>query len=282
MIRRALVVVLVSMATPALAQAISGTLSASFASFDQYGGPTTHVELNLACALSCPASAPELTYGSAFVDGFFAAEAAQTCGSMSYSFISGVRTTGTSVTDTGNFPAGSNFFIKAKSVTCQCGNRTGEGGYIDILSGTVHIPPWISVPSSPPTPGEFYLLMVTAAPRTSETVDVTVRGAGADYSASFPATDFVSTNSVPGAVGKRIDVPFTQAGTVTVTAVVTGGPMATKTFEVVAASASGGGSGSTGGGSGSGGGGGAPESGCTSVPMLLPIAMLLLGLRRKR
>ncbi len=133
------------------------------------------------------------------------------------------------------------------------------------------------------TPGEFSLLMVTAAPRVGETVDVTVRGAGANYSASFPSTDFVSTASVPGAVPKRLDVPFTQAGTVTVTAAVTGGPTATKTFEVLAGTANGGGSGATGGGSGIGGGGdGASATGCTSVPMVLPLAMVLLALRRRR
>lgn len=281
MIRRAMVVMVASMASPVLAQAISGTLGASFASFNEFGQPTTHVELNLACALSCPISAPELTYGAAFVDGFFDAEPTQSCGALSYSFVSGVRTTGMSTVDSTTFPAGSNFFVKARSVTCHCGNATGQGGYIDLLSGSVHIPPWITLPTSPVTPGEFYLLMVTAAPRVGETVDVTVRGAGANYSASFPSTDFVSTASVPGAVPKRLDVPFTQAGTVTVTAAVTGGPTATKTFEVLAGTANGGGSGSTGGGSG-GGGDGAPATGCTSVPMVLPLAMVLLALRRRR
>ena len=189
--------------------------------------------------------------------------------------------------DTTNFPAGSNCFIKARSVTCQCGNRTGEGGFIGITSNTVSIPPWIAVPTPAPKPGAFYVLLVSASPRLSETVTVTVRGAGADFNATFPSSDFRSTSTTPSAFSKRIDVPFTQAGTVTVTAVVTGGPMATKTFEVVSGGSTGGGSGggSTGGGSGGGsasGGGGGDPKGCTSVPTLVPFALMLLALLRRR
>ena len=279
MIKQVLVVAVFSMASPAFAQAISGTVSANFTGFNEFGQPNTHVEMNLACGLNCPVSAPELTYNAGIVDGFFAAETMQQCANLSFGFTSAVRTTGMAVTDTTNFPAGSNCFIKARSVTCQCGNRTGEGGFIEIFSSTVGIPPWITVPSPSPKPGEFYVLLVTAAPRLAETVAVTVRGAGADFSATFPASDFRSTNSIPTTVPKRLDVPFTQAGTVTVTAVVTGGPMATKTFEVLAGGAGGGSA--TGGGSGGGGEEDVPE-GCTSVPALAPLTLALLALIRRR
>ncbi|MDP2270588.1 MAG: hypothetical protein Q8K32_07620 [Archangium sp.] len=280
---KVLVVAVLSMASPAFAQAISGTVSARFTGFNEFGQPNTHVEMNLACGLSCPPAAPELTFNAGIVDGFFAIESMQECANLSFGFTSAVRTTGMAVTDTTNFPAGSNCFIKARSVTCQCGNRTGEGGFIEILSSTVSIPPWIAAPSPSPKPGEFYVLLVSAAPRLSETVTVTVRGAGADFNATFPASDFRSTSTIPTAVSKRLDVPFTQAGTVTVTAVVTGGPVATKTFEVVSGGATGGGSGggsATGGGSG-GGGEDAPE-GCTSVPTLAPLTLALLALINRR
>ena len=128
-----------------------------------------------------------------------------------------------------------------------------------LTSNTVSIPPWIADPTPAPKPGAFYVLLVSATPRLSETVTVTVRGAGADFNATFPASDFRSTSTTPTAVGKRIDVPFTQAGTVTVTAVVTGGPLATKTFEVVS-------------------GGRAT----TRPASLVPFALMLLALLRRR
>lgn len=230
-----------AVACPVFAQAISGTLGARFTGFGEFGQPNTRVELNLACSLSCPPSAPELTFRSGPVDGHFVVETTQRSGSLSYSFFSAVRTTGTSAVDSTTFTPGSNFFLKAEGVTCQCGGRTGEGGFIDVVSAPVHIPPWIAVPSPSPKPGEFYLLLVSATPRLSETLTVTVKGAGADYTASFPASDFRSNTTFPSAVPKRLDVPFAQAGTVTVTAVVTGGPVATKTFEVLAGGATGGG-----------------------------------------
>ncbi len=281
MIKRVLMAVWLSMASPVFAQAISGTLSATFTGFNEFGQANTHVELNLGCALSCPVSAPELTYSASVIDGHFVAEPTQKAGGLSFSFASAVRTTGMAVGDTTIFQAGSNFSLKAEGVTCQCGGRTGEGGFIDIPSSAVNIPPWIAVPTPSPKAGAFYLLQVQATPRASETVTVTVKGAGADYTGTFPASDFRSTSTYPSAFPKIINVPvFTQAGTVAVTAVVSGGPMSTRTFEVLAGGSSGGGAG---GGSGAGGGGEEDvPSGCTSVPMLLPFAMVLLALGRRR
>lgn len=282
MTRRAMTAAVALFASSASAQAISGTLSASFVGFNEFGGATTRVNLQLSCALTCPPSAPELSYSAADAAGYFVVEPAQKAGSLSYSFISGVGMTGTSTTDTTNFSAGSNFFVKATSVSCRCGNRTGEGGYIELRSAAVSIPPWITVPAAPYNLGEFLLLAVSATPRLGETVDVSVRGAGIDFTSSFPASDFVSTSSTPSAALKQLNVTPTQPGTVTVTAAVTGGPTSTKTFEVLAGGAGGG---SGGGGSSSGGGAGGgqqPAGGCTTVPSLLPLsAMLWLALRRR-
>lgn len=75
-----------AVACPVFAQAISGTLGARFTGFGEFGQPNTRVELNLACSLSCPPSAPELTFRSGPVDGHFVVETTQRSGSLSYSF----------------------------------------------------------------------------------------------------------------------------------------------------------------------------------------------------
>lgn len=281
MMRRAMTVVAVLLGCSASAQAISGTLSANFVGFNEFGQATTHLQVNLACALSCPSSAPTLSYSAAFIEGFFIAEPLQNVGYVSYGFLTAIGPSGTASTDSTSFPPGSNFLIKATSVTCQCGGRTGEGGYIGLSSGVVNIPPWINVPEAPFKVGEFLFLTVAATPRVSETVDVTVKGAGIDFTRSFPASDFVSNNSTPTSSTKALDVAPTQPGTVTVTAAVTGGPVATKTFEVLASGA-GGGSGGGASASGGGAGGGSEPAGCAAVPALLPLgAILWLALRRR-
>jgi len=288
--RTRFVVAFTFLSVAAHAQSISGTFDAAFTSFNQYGVPTVHMSLALQCSLSCMASAPDLHYGYGSSTAAMVAAPTLSPGDVS---IKAVDDTGT-VTWDSSAPAGANFTATVKSATCFCGNITGEGGYIDLTSPTVHVPPFVNVLANPVTVGQNPLIILNAAPVGSETVDVHVSGGGVDYSHSYTAADFMTETS--GNVNTKthaVDVTFTTAGMVTITASVTGGPMSTQTFAVVGAGAGGGGGGSsTGGGSSSGGGagtgggsgtgGGGQGGGCAAAPGLLPLAAMLWLRRRAR
>lgn len=285
MTSRALFAVVAIASASAFAQNISGTFTANYVSTSEYGQPTTHVELKLICGLSCPTSAPKMTYGvGGLVEADFAADATQHPGDVSYSFATGVHDTGVSTMDSTNFPPGANFFLKAKSANCVCGNGALQSGFIDVTSNTVSIPPFVKPPFTVPyTLGVNPLpsFSVTAAPRGAESVTVTAKGAGVDLTKTYTATEWMGTSS-SSSTGKFIEVTPTQAGTVTVTAQVTGTPVSTITFDVVAGSSGGG----TGGGSGSSGTGGSSTSqsgGCSAVDGGFPWAALAgLGLLLRR
>jgi len=231
--RVALVVAIALAAVGSLAQAISGTFSAEFTDFNDFGVPTVRLKLDLACTLVCPQSSPNLHYavkggGSAH----FLADPKQAVGSVSSGFVGGVDPSGKSSYDSEAFPPGANFSLTAEAVTCYCGNAVGQGGYIDLTTEDVSTPPWIQPPADRIAAGEPTFIIISSAPRGSETLDVEVTGPGVDISKSYSATEAGGSGKGPGSV--LIEVTATGPGPLKVTAVVTpNGLKATKTFDVV-------------------------------------------------
>lgn len=211
---------------------IKGTFPAAFTEFNEYGVPIVALRLDLSCSLTCPASSPVLHYAvKGGAGAHFLAEASQTVGNVSSSFLEGVDPSGESAYDSEAFPPGANFEVTAKAVTCYCGNAVGQGGYIDITTPKVAVPPWIQPPFSPPTVGEEMLILITSAPRGPETLDVQVTGAGIAFSQKYSAVEAGGSGKSPGTVA--VQVTATRPDTVTVTAIVSpGGVKATKRFPV--------------------------------------------------
>lgn len=277
---RPLLLALLAGAAPALAQpAISGTLTAAFESFDTFGTTNTRLTISLQCALTCDASAPEKRiYVAGGVDAFFASAPTQTTGYVSSGF--GQDPTGSSSYVSNSFQPGTAFKLKAKSATCMCGNRTGEGGYVDLESAVVAIPPFMlrGVTAAPGSEGS---VLLRAKPLGAETVELRFLGAGLDRTTTLTAADF------PGSQDTLI-VPFTPTseGMVTVTATLRPyGAAQTATFPVGAGTMTGGG----GGGSGTGGGEGSDGTdgtdgggGCASTALAPALCLGLALLRRRR
>jgi len=238
--RTALIATALLVARGATAQDISGTFSAAFADFNEFGVPIVTMRLDLSCTLECPPSSPNLRYAvSGGADGHFLAEPSQKVGNVSAGFLTAVDPSGSSEYDSEAFPPGSRFNAIARSVTCYCGNAVGQGGYIDIATPDVTIPPWIFTPAETGAVGEPIYIMITSAPRGPETLDVEVTGAGVSLTRKYTAEEAGGTGGSPGTV--MTEVTATQPGTVKVTAVVTpGGAKAAKTVEVAGARGSGG------------------------------------------
>jgi hypothetical protein len=211
---------------------IKGTFPAEFSDFNEYGVPIVALRLDLTCSLQCPASSPVLHYAvKGGAEAHFIAEDSQTVGTVSSSFLLGVDPSGKSAYDSEAFPPGANFEATAKAVTCYCGNAVGQGGYIDITTPKVSVPPWIQPPFSPPTVGEEMLILITSAPRGPETLDVEVTGAGIAFNQQYSAAEAGGSRKSPGTVA--VQVTATRADTVTVTAIVSpGGVEAKKKFLV--------------------------------------------------
>ncbi len=269
--------VLFALAFPLLAQAqaISGTLEARFEAFDTHGVPTVSMTLALSCGLSCEPAAPDLHYTVAgLIDAHFAAEPATQVGYVSTAFAAAVDPSGAATGENTSFPAGSNIFLLAHSVSCRCGNRLGEGGYVELRSQNVSVPPGLTVPSSAQA-GKALFVSVAAAPRGNETVEVHLTGAGVEVTKTFAAADYAHSGT------SLVRVTPTQVGKLSVTARVGGGTAATKSFEVAGPPGAPG----TGGG---GGGGLGPKkeehgSGCSAARGSFPFAgALLVSLLRRR
>lgn len=281
--RPALSLLLLVVAAPASAQAISGTFSASFSGFNELGVPTTHLELRLMCSLSCPMSRPQLHYRVATgTDAWFIAAPTERLGYLSAFF--GADPSGVNVVDTTTFSPGVAFKVIAKGASCHCGNAVGEGGYTDIETSQVVIPPFPFVGTSKGRVGDEWYQNVNAMPQGSETVVVRFVGAGLDTQVTLAPSDFSGNSSSKTAVAR---VTPTAPGVMTVTATLQ--PYgASHTAMVTVNARSGGSGGGAGGGSGGGGeagGGGTDEElGCTAAPagLLLPLAVLGLFRRRRR
>ena len=174
----------------AKAKAISGTFTAAFEGFSQFGQPQVRLKLQLASSLTCPPSAPKLTFSvKGGVDAYFVSAPKESAGYVSTGFASAVTKDGHSEAVLTDFPAGSSLLAEAKSVTCQCGNRTGEGGYINLRTAPLGIPPWVSL-MLPAQAGQEDNLFITAKPRGAETVEVHVTGGGLDLKQSYAVADF--------------------------------------------------------------------------------------------
>lgn len=275
---RALLLATAVLASPAFAQAaISGTLTGTFEGFNEFGVPQTRLTMNLSCSLTCDASAPTKTFRvNGGTDGFFVNAPTETTGYVSSGF--GGDPAGQNSYVSEQFEAGTAFVLKAKSVTCHCGNRIGEGGYVDLESPAVVIPPWITASSL--KAGYDDAAVIAAQPKGAETVEVKLLGAGLDQVLTLAPADF-GTNKAAFARFKPL-----VAGTLTITATLQPhGAARSLTLDVAANpnAGTGGGAGGTGGGSG-GGGGDAPVDpfGCTAAPLSPGLLLAAALLRRRR
>jgi hypothetical protein len=260
----------------AFGQAISGTFTGAFENFDSFGIPQVRLNLSLSCSLTCDASAPTLSFAVAGgASAFYVNAPTESAAYLSASF--GSAASGqTNIVNT-DFKSGSVSFVEAKNCTCKCGNRTGEGGFVTLRTGNIVVPAQLVAPILERATRESIVLL-NAVPKGSESIVVTIVGAGLNLTRTFTTADF----NTQGSAFVRFTPP--TAGMVTVTATMQpSGVATTGTYEIKAdASATGGGSGSTGGGGGSGGGGDEePPPGCT-VLGASPLALLGLGLLLRR
>jgi hypothetical protein len=231
----ALVALLGLVASQARAQDISGTLSAKYSGTDAYGIPHVSFSVKLTCALVCPAGNPTL-FGVAGFGAHLEASPKQPVGYLGTGMIWELKKTGVASGDGDGFPAGVNFIAEAGSVSCQCGGRDGQSGFIDILSAPVRIPPHVNVTLDPVQVGEvpYPYIVIMATPAPSETVEVRVSGAGIDKVFHFSSADFEVPSDGPAKQGtKMMSVAFTKPGMATITVSVGGGPPFTKTIQVV-------------------------------------------------
>lgn len=273
---RSLLVAAAVLASPAFAQAISGTLTGTFEGFNEFGVPQTRLTLSLACSLTCDASAPVKAFRvNGGTSGYFVNDAMESTGYVGTGFGSDPSGQNSYVSE--QFEAGTAFVLKAKSATCHCGNRFGEGGYVDLESQPVVIPPWISAGSI--RAGSDSAVVVSAQPKDPETVEVKLLGAGLDQTLTLTPTDFGTSKST-FARFKPL-----SGGALEVTATLKPhGASRTLTVDVPANpnTGTGGGSGGTGGGSG-GGGGDEPEPfGCSTGALAPALGLALALLRRRR
>jgi len=235
-LRLAAVICLSLLAPQANAADIGGTLSAVFTRKDDFGVPHVRLRVKLVCGLTCEAGNPK-SFGASGFSAFLEASKEQSVGSIGTGLIWDIRHTGSADADIVSFPVGVNLITTASSATCMCGNRTGQGGFIDLFSAAVKIPPNVTINLDPVVVGEipFPYILIEATPAPSETVEVKVNGAGVDKVFHFKAAEFDVPDSGPVRQGiKTMTVNFTTPGKATITASVGGGPPFTKTFDVLA------------------------------------------------
>jgi hypothetical protein len=262
------------LASPAWAVDISGTSTISAGPLKEFGTVDLTLTTNLSCALVCPPSAPTLHFAIAgLADLIATGDRTVSVAYVSVGFAAGVQPTGSTTSLITNLPAGSSFALFNKSATCFCGGRTGEGGYIDITSNTISLPPFIknALFFSPGKVGEMSAVFIDALPTGAEKLTVTLKGGGLDQTVLLGASDCERSPPV-------CKVPFTPtvSGSLVVTATTAQQLSATRTFTIEGTGGSGGGQ------AGSGGGGGNP-GGCSHLPGTLSLALLALGgtLRRR-
>lgn len=268
-------IAVVVLSSSSFAADISGTFSATFDSFNEFGLAQVDVNLTLQCGLTCPMSAPELRYGLS--DGaniYFASQRDEKTGYLGSGF--GTAPSGVTSIKTTTVSAGSAVVFVAEGANCWCGNRALESGYIDLEAATLAVPPWVVVPTSSKETFEDFLL-INGKPRGSETIVVQLSGTGLSQTTTLDKDDFNSN----GIAMIRFTPP--QAGAAQVIATFQPYGVARVASFTVASNGSsgGGGGGATGGGDGSGGGTEEQPSGCASTPGLVAV-LALLGLIRRR
>jgi hypothetical protein len=192
------------------AQAISGTLTGSHNGYDEYGTPKVDYAISLACSLTCGPTAPTLHYRArSGVNWNYASAPSESAGSVGTAVSYEIDMTGQyKATLQGRI--GTATRLIAPAVTCECGGRIGEGGYIDLSSQPIVIPPGLGEPFL--LSGNEHRVAITAKPRGGETVDVHISGAGLDVTKSISEADFAGNDG--------FTVPFfpTQEGAVTIVA----------------------------------------------------------------
>lgn len=270
-----LVLVGVLVATTAMAQAIGGTLTASYLNSNN-GISQVQIDVNLTCTLTCDTSAPVKHF--AIVAGIYSHYASAVMETAGYSaFLStDLDLDGQASVLSSNFKAGQTVFLKATSATCHCGNRNGEGGFIDLTTPSFSIPAFINTQTSVRV-GDQTFLSAAADLRGSEQVELKVEGGGLNESRLFGVAELSSGYA-------RYPLTFTTPGTATVTATLRpSGVASSATWAIVARpSATGGGGGSSSTGGGAGGGGATEPMGCNAIggPSLLLLALALARRRR--
>lgn len=273
---RMLLMAVLGLASSAMAGAIGGTVTAAYANSDM-GIPKVQIDVNLTCTLTCDASAPTKHYAiGAGLRSYYASAPTETGGVYSF-YSTDLDLDGQASDLNTHVKAGQTLFLKATSVTCQCGGRTGEGGYIDLTTPSVVIPALISTQTSVRVGDDIYF-SAAADLRGAEQVELKAVGGGLNASKLFGVADLDQQGYAV------YHVTFTEPGTATVTATLQpSGVASTATWTVVANGSSGGGGGgssATGGGAGGGGGSSAPQ-GCSTTGGLAGLALLALVLRRR-
>ncbi len=271
--RTLLMAVVVLVGSSAAAQSISGTVAATFTGFES-GTPQVRVDVNLACSLTCDASAPTKHFAIvAGIQNYYSAAPMET-GSYFAFLTTDLDPDGIATAVSTNFKPGSTTFLIAKSVTCLCGGRTGEGGYIDLTTGPIIIPAGLTT-ISPTKVGSDVYINADVDLRGGEQVELRVEGAGLSQTRLFGLADltqhYASLVVTPRAVG-----------TVTVTATLKPSNVTSSTTFVVSdqtSSGSGGGGGSS---SGTGGGDGTAPMGCSTAGELGLLSALALVFKRRR
>lgn len=260
----------------AMAQAIGGTLTATYLNSDQRT-PNVQVDVSLTCSLNCDPSAPVKHFQiAAGIYSHYAAAPTENAGYSAF-FSTDLDLDGQASGVSTNFKPGQTVFLKASSVTCRCGNRTGEGGYVDLTTPSIVIPALINTATSVRVGDEQYF-SAAADLRGGEQVELKAVGGGLNTSRVFGVAD-LSTQ------GYAIDrITFTEPGTATVTAtLLPSGVASTETWTVVARTGpTGGGGGSSATGGGSGGGGSTAPEGCSTTGGLEVLGALALVLSRRR
>ena len=272
---RMLVMMVLGVATSAMAGAIGGTVTASYANSDMRT-PKVQIDVGLTCSLTCDPSAPTKHYQIvAGLQSYYASAPTET-GDLFVFYSTDLDLDGQASDLNSNFKPGQTVFLKATSVTCHCGNRTGEGGYIDLTTPNIVIPALISTETSVRV-GDDAFFTAQADLRGAEQVEMKAVGGGLNTSKLFGVADLTQQ-------GYAIyHVTFTEPGTATVTATLQpSGVVSTETWTVVARNSStGGGGGSSATGGGSGGGGSSSPEGCSTTGGLSVLALLALALRRR-
>jgi hypothetical protein len=264
---------------PAMADAISGTLTASFKDFTSFGVPRVDLKLALQCTLVCPTTAPTLHYSVAgLVNAYFSAAPTESAGYVTVGFASNVDPTGTSETVSEAFSAGSTFYVEAKSATCYCGGRIGEGGYITLTSRPVTIPVTFSTPTGVKAGIEDFVIF-NAKLRGTETVEVTLSGAGVSQTKTFTQQDLGTQNSASMNFTPTLPEMMTATATLRPSGVMSSASWMVAPGRPV--TGSGGGS-SSGSGGGSAGGDAPPKQGCSSVAAPFLASLGLWMARRRR
>jgi hypothetical protein len=223
-------------ASRADAQAISGTFTGKFTGCDA-GVPHVALAISLTCGLTCAAGNSRSFGVSGLFDAYLQASDQQSVGNVGTGMVFDLKTTGSSSADNDSFPVGANLIARANGATCQCGGKSGEGGFITLLTAPVQIPPNVTILLDPVVVGAipFPYISIAATPAPSETVAVRVSGAGIDKVFHFTSADFHVPSSGPVRQGTMLmSIEFAAPGKATITASVAGGPPFSTTFPVLA------------------------------------------------